>query len=398
MRKDWKYILYISLAFGLFVTIKLLSPKQYNWSMTFAHDDKNPYGAYALSELLPGLFPGKKISHSYKTLYEVKDSLTNADNIVIISSNFSADKEDTKVLLEHLEKGGSAFISAQYFWGHFSDTLNVTAYDYFFKSGQIFGKQDTSILKFANAQLDTVQEFFYRRDNIHNYFNRFDTTRTTIIAKNDYDYPVTIRLKIGKGNLILNSTPLMFSNIYLLSSHNHQFVSKTLSYLPKENVIWTEYYHLGRMEASSPLRFILTNEPLRWAYYITAISLLMFMIFEMKRRQRIIPIIKPLANTTLEFVSAIGNLYYQRGDHKNIAEKKINFFMEQLRSKYWLNTTHLDETFITTMAKKLGREEENIHKLIHVINTIRSKEKITAEELLELNKCMGAFESPTHKL
>lgn len=394
MRKDWKYILYISLAFGLFVTIKLLSPKQYNWSMTFAHDDKNPYGAYALSKLLPGLFPGEKISHSYKTLYEVKDSLADADNIIIIGSNFSADKEDTKVLLEHVEKGGSALISAQYFWGHFSDTLNVTTYDYFFKSGHIFGKQDTSILRFANAQLDTAHEFFYRRDNIHNYFNRFDTTRTTIIAKNDYDYPVTIRLKIGKGNLILNSTPLIFSNIYLLSSHNHQFISKTLSYLPKENVTWTEYYHLGRMEAASPLRFILTNEPLRWAYYITLISLLMFMIFEMKRRQRIIPIIKPLGNTTLEFVNTIGNLYYQRGDHKNIAEKKINFFMDQLRSKYWLNTTHLDEIFITTMAKKLGREEQDVRKLINVINAIRSKEKITAEELLELNKCMGDFESP----
>lgn len=397
MRKDWKYILYISLAFGLFVIIKLLSPKQYNWSMTFAHDDKNPYGAYALSKLLPGLFPGEKISHSYKTLYEIKDSLAAVDNIIIIGSNFNADKEDTKVLLDHVEKGGSAFISAQYFWGHFSDTLNVTTYDYFFKSGHIFGKQDTSILKFANTQLDTAQEFFYRRDNIHNYFNRFDTTRTTIIAKNDYDYPVTIRLKIGTGNLILNSTPLIFSNIYLLSSHNHQFISKTLSYLPKENVTWTEYYHLGRMEASSPLRFILTNEPLRWAYYITLISLLMFMIFEMKRRQRIIPIIKPLGNTTLEFVNTIGNLYYQRSDHKNIAEKKINFFMDQLRSKYWLNTTHLDEIFITTMAKKLGRAEEDVRKLINVINAIRSKEKITAEELLELNKCMGDFESPTSK-
>jgi hypothetical protein len=33
--------------------------------------------------------------------------------------------------------------------------------------------------------------------------------------------------------------------------------------------MWTEYYHLGRMESTTPLRFILTNEPLRWGYYIT---------------------------------------------------------------------------------------------------------------------------------
>jgi hypothetical protein len=112
MKKDWKYVLYISLAVGLFVIVKLSGPKQYNWSVTYAHDDKNPYGAFALSELLPGLFDGKRISHSYKTLYEIKDSLGSSDNIVIVASNFSADKEDTKVILQHLERGGSAFISA----------------------------------------------------------------------------------------------------------------------------------------------------------------------------------------------------------------------------------------------------------------------------------------------
>jgi hypothetical protein len=391
MKKDWKYLLYISLAVGLFVIVKLSGPKQYNWSITYAHDDKNPYGAFALSELLPGLFDGKRISHSYKTLYEIKDSLGSSDNIVIVASNFSADKEDTKVILQHLERGGSAFISAQYFWGHFSDSLNVTTYDYSFRSGNIFDKRDTSFLKFANVQLDTVKEFPYRRDNIHNYFNHFDSARTTVIAKNDYNYPVTIRMKIGKGNLILNSTPLVFSNIYLLSSDNHEFVSKTLSYLPNENVSWTEYYHVGRMEISTPLRFILTNEPLSWAYYLTVISILLFMIFEIKRKQRIIPIIKPLGNTTLEFVSTIGNLYYQRSDHKNIAEKKINFFLDQLRSKYWVNTSRLDETFVQMLAKKTGKNEGDVGKIIKLITGIRTKDVIPAEDLIELNDQIEKF-------
>ena len=116
MRKDWKYILYISLAFGLFIAVKLISPKTYDWSVTFAHDDKNPYGAYALNELLPGLFPDQKIFHSYKTLYEIKDSLKAKENIIVIGSNFSADKQDTKMLLHHVAQGGSAFISAEYFY------------------------------------------------------------------------------------------------------------------------------------------------------------------------------------------------------------------------------------------------------------------------------------------
>jgi hypothetical protein len=124
------------------------------------------------------------------------------------------------------------------------------------------------------------------------------------------------------------------------------------------------------------------------------ISILMFMLFEMKRKQRIIPIVKPLANTTLEFVGTIGNLYYQSGEHKSMAEKKIHFFMDHLRSKYWLTTTHLDETFVGIASKKTGRSEEEVRDLISVINSIRAKEKISEEELIDLNNRIEKFNAP----
>jgi hypothetical protein len=391
MKNDWKYILYISLAVALFVSVKLLSPKQHNWAMTFAQEDKNPYGAYALNKLLPDIFSASQIIHSYKTLYEIKDSLNKTDNILIVTANFNAGKEDTHALLKHLENGGSAFISAQYFGDYFHDTLKISTTDYFFQNGAGYDSRDTSYLKTVNAMLDTVQEFKYRRDNIHNYFDRFDTTKTTIIAKNDFNYPVTIRMQIGKGTLILNSTPLIFTNIYLLSENNHEFISKSLSYLPNERINWTEYYHLGRMEVSTPLRFVLSNEPLRWAYYIAVISLLIFMVFEMKRKQRIIPVIEPISNTTLQFVSTIGNLYYHRGDHKNIAEKRISFFLEELRSKHGLNTSELDDEFVKKLSRKFNSDEEHGRRLVRLINFIKSTNNLTEEKLIQLNTDLEKF-------
>jgi hypothetical protein len=391
MKKDWKYVLYISLAFAIFVTVKLLAPKQYSWQISFAHEDKNPYGGFALNELIPGIFPTGKINHSYRTLYELKDSLKSSDNIVVISSNFMADKEDSRALLKHVEQGGSAFISAEYYSENFADTVGISTKDYLFKSGDFFARKDSAALKLVSSAIDTTNQFFYKRDNVHNYFNRIDSTTTTVIARNDYHMPVTIRRKWGKGNLILNSTPLVFTNIYLLSNENHRFVSATLSYLPSSNVTWTEYYHLGRMEAGTPLRFILNTPPLKWAYYITVIALLFFVIFEMKRKQRIIPIVKPLANTTLEFVTTIGNLYFQRGDHKNIAEKKIYFFLDQIRTKYWINTTSLDEIFIHTLGVKTGHTEAEARKLVNSILAVKSKPAISAGELVELNKQIENF-------
>jgi hypothetical protein len=147
------------------------------------------------------------------------------------------------------------------------------------------------------------------------------------------------------------------------------------------------------MESSTPLRFILSNESLRWAYYITIVSVLVFIGFEMKRKQRIIPVIPPLENTTLEFVGTIGNLYYQSAEHKNIAEKKINFLMDQIRSKYWLNTNVLDEAFINALARKSGKAEEDVRSLMKSISAIQVKERISSEELIDLNKKIEKFNS-----
>lgn len=393
MRRDWKYFLYIGAAVGIFVILKLASPKKYDWTITFSHSDKNPYGAFALSELLPSIFNGQKISRSYLTIYEIKDSLKSEDNVLIVATGFSADKEDTDVLLEHVHGGGTVFISAQNFWGHFSDTLNVYTYDYFFKGGNILGRRDTTALKFAGIAMDTTAEYFYRRDNIHNYFYRFDTARTTVIARNDRNLPVTIRVRWGKGSFILNSTPLIFTNIYLLSGNNNEFVSTTLSYLNQAPVQWTQYYHVGRMESRTPLRFILSDTSLRWAYYITVISILIFVVFEMKRKQRIIPVITPLANTTLEFVGTIGNLYYQSAEHRNIAEKKIHFLMDQIRTKYWLNTNALDENFTLALTRKSGKPEEDVRAVVNAIIAIQSKDKISSAELIDFNRKIEKFNS-----
>jgi hypothetical protein len=389
--KDWKYVLYVGGAIALFVFVRLIAPKQYDWTVTFAHDDKNPYGAYALSELLPALFTKENINHSYQTLYELKDSLKQEGNFLIISSTFSPEKEDVHALLNHLEQGGKAFISAEYFYGLFSDTLKVVTNDYLFNSDPSASTTDSSYLKLSNRVFDSGQEYWYERDNIHRYFQKFDSTKTTVVARNDYGRAVTIRMKWGKGDLILNSTPLIFTNIYLLSKNNHDFIAKTLSHLPDDKLQWTEFYHLGRMESATPLRFILTNEPLRWAYYLTLLAIVIFMVFEMKRRQRIIPVIAPLANTTLEFVSTIGNLYYQNGNHKNIAEKKIIFLFEYIRSKYLLQTNYIDENFMKALALKSGKSQEDILSLFRTISFIQKATVISPEQLMDLNSKIENF-------
>lgn len=191
--KDWKYILYLSLAFGVYLIVQLSSPKSFDWTPTYASEDKNPFGAYALKQLLPEIFKGKKISVSNQTIYELKDSLKADENILILTHHFNMKEEDSKVLLEHAARGASVFIAAQSYYGTLADTLNINTYDYLFRNSIYEQRGDTSFVKFVNRNLDTARHYIFKRDNIHNYFGTFDSTRTSVIAENDFHQPVALR-------------------------------------------------------------------------------------------------------------------------------------------------------------------------------------------------------------
>lgn len=385
--KDWRYILYISLAVGVFVLLKLLAPKQYDWQVTFKSDDKNPYGGYVFGKMLPTLF-NDSVKLTNETIYEIKDSLDREGSLIIISQGFHLEESDLKSLLSFVDKGGSAFISNNYSWGHFDDTLSIH------KSQNAYGfnlnSSDSAYLTLTNGP-DSGTKFYFEMDNIDNYFASFDTTKVSVINRNSEGNPTTIRVPFGKGQVILNSTPMIFTNIYLNHRENHKLFESLLSYIPDGNVIWTSYYQTGRSEASTPLRYILKEEGLAWAYYLTICSLLVFILFELKRRQRIIPIIPPVENNSLEFIQTVGNLYFQSGDHKNVATKRINYFLDQIRSRYYISTLKLDEAFIQLLIRRSGKPDAIVHNLITTINKINKRSEISKSDLIDLSAQMDKF-------
>lgn len=390
MKGDTKYILILVGAAIIFIVVKLLIPKPIDWTPTFSHVDKNPFGAYLIGEQLPDIFPDREITHSNQTIYELQDSAVK--NLLIISERMVLPEEDIESLLTMVEDGMNAFIASEYFSGEMGDTLEIKAVDYFFNK-DIFNNlnaDDTSYLSLVNNSLAQTH-YEYARENTRNYFENFDSLNTTVLAVNDLNRPTLIKISKGEGNLFLCSTPLAFTNNYLLYNDNYEFISSALSYLPDDDVTWTEYYQLGRMEPATPLRVILLSEPLKWAFYLAVISLLLFMFFEAKRKQRIIPIISPLRNTTLEFIGTISNLYFQKKDHKSIAEKRINFFLDKIRSHYFLNAHKGDSDFIEKLVHKSGNDEQAVKALFDQINRIRSKSDISEKELLTLSNRIDDF-------
>ncbi len=389
MTKDWRYIFYIAILVAIFLLVQLSRSKQFDWRVTYASADANPYGTVALQTLLRQ--SGYQLNNSYKTFYELKDSIPTETALFAVARSMSVGTEDTNALLQYVARGGHALLMGDYFYGKLADTLGISVDDNLFKGGELFPQKDTLNLHLVNTSFDTLATFPVRNDHIHTHFGRVDSVRATVLIRNEANQPVAIRVQHGQGTLILACTPMVLTNIHILSSDNARLASSLFSCLNSTAITRTEYYHLGRMEAGTPLRFILHNETLRWAYYLLMCLILLFIFFEAKRKQRIIPIIKPLENTTLEFVATIGNLYYQRGDHKNIAEKKITFFWDRVRSNYYLNVSPGQDGFAEVLAKKTGHMPQAVHDLLSQFNAVHNARQIDGSTLQKLSESIAEF-------
>jgi len=201
------------------------------------------------------------------------------------------------------------------------------------------------------------------------------------------------RVPHGQGHLYLCTLPLAFTNYFVLQPGTANFAFAALSYLPTGRPVWwDEYQKQGRQEEQSLLRVLLAHDALRWALYLTLLGALLFVVFEARRRQRVIPILKPLPNTTLLFTRTVASLYRQGASHVPIAEKKIGLFLEHLRTRFHEPGLDLnDEAARERLAQKTGLPRADIDALVRRINYLLTAPRVTDADLLGLNKAINDF-------
>ena len=186
--------------------------------------------------------------------------------------------------------------------------------------------------------------------------------------------------------------PLALTNYFVLDNETSSFAEALLSLFPAEQPLThNEYYQMGRMESASSIRFLLKHKSLRWAYFLLIGSLALYVLFEMKRRQRIIPIIAPLKNTTLEFVNTLGSLHFRQSNHVNLAKKRVLYWLDFVRSHYNISASQIDKEFIMELANKSGKEKAMIELLVHTVIKVQDGGNLEETELLAFEKLLNKF-------
>lgn len=227
---------------------------------------------------------------------------------------------------------------------------------------------------------------------------------STVMMSHAGDY-AAIFIPLGEGGICFSSFPRMISNYGLMDTGYESMISGLLSILPDdlETVYWDEWIKVGNQRrrddreaesGPSPLSFIWKHEALRMALLLTLGAIILLLVFQTQRLQRIIPPSPPLSNSTLDFTDTVGRLYFQDQQHLQPAIKRISAFREYLTETYLLPETFGSEEYCKALAAKSGRDLNKVNTLIRTIEGAESATTLNEDQLQFLSQQIDAFIHP----
>lgn len=373
----------------IYIVAEFNQPKPVSWDSTLYFKDKIPYGTYIFYHQLNDFFPDANVKRTNNSVAKLfTDTGTIHGNYLIIAHSVNLDKTEYKALERFVHAGNSVFISAFRFGGYLGRSLKLSTYSEYKASQMVFN--------FTNGSIKQGTGYQFRYAEANQYFYNFDTARAVSLCKNQLGHTNYLKFKLGSGNLYLLTNPHMLTNYALLKPQGAAFAENALSYLPPvKTVYWDEYQNNDIPEDLSPMRVIFSHENLRWPYYISLASLLLFVLYEVKRRQRVIPVIEPLKNATLDFVTTVGNVYYEQRDNSDIAVKKITYFSDFLRTRYQLKLDFKDKDFPDKLARKAGIDKSFAKDLTEHIAYMVAQSRVSDHDLITLNNLIDKFYAQT---
>jgi len=377
--------------------------------ITFDKADKIPYGTYIAYHNLPHLFPRASMAINDKQpgFWRTLTSDSEGQALLIISPWFRADEFEMKKLINFVKNGNTVFVSAAILSYEVQNILKCDAPDAYLLNDNLAANKnsDTFSVSLLNPPFSPDQEYGCPGVKFESYFSKLDTATASVFGNGASKLPNFIQLKAGRGAMYFHLTPLSFSNYFLLYGDNITYYDKTLSVIPKntKKLIWDQYFlhkkyygfNGGSGRSDSMISVLMKNPSLRAALWVLIVLVVLYVLQEMRRKQRIIPEMAKPGNDSLDFVKTVGRLYYEKGDNLNLSRKMAAYFLEHIRNKYKLSTSQLDDEFISLLQKKTGYQEEELNRLIFFIKQMDEAPAVTDEELAEFHKNLEQFYKAT---
>lgn len=387
------FIVIAVLLFVAMMFIEMATPRHFVWKATFTHNDDQPFGAALFDSVMASSLTQGYTTTSL-TLSQLEKSIPASERHVylIVSDEQPLSASDEEALMHLLQRGDQFLINATewasdtiedilrfkvkgyaYPWirslkhnvlNHTYDTLQwVTKGTPYAACQWIVPEElnDACLTAYQPSAFKplVVMRKFMPDDEV------WDSDSDEYIQVEAHHQTDTIAAVIDykQGRMVVAACPLVFTNYGVVYYGGATMALRLLSTLQRYPVIRLD--PKAKTEAGgvseAPTRYIMSQPPLRWAGRLLALVVLLAMIFTARRRQRVIPVIKPPVNRALEMVRHIGSLYFHRHDNADLLTKKYQFFVEEVRKLTMIDLddeAHIDDAYLLLQqASGIPRDE-----------------------------------------
>ncbi|RTQ50049.1 DUF4350 domain-containing protein [Hymenobacter gummosus] len=390
----------------VWVLVALNAPKEIDWAPTYRNDYKNPLDTYALFRLLPTT-AGSAVNTTRQSPYEVLEDSTDAPaTYFFLSNGFRPGPADARALHRYMRRGGTVWVAASSIElpdGQDSlwqlPSLDPLGYLGLRPTDTFTFRLTAPLLRSRQARMPGRANYdFFDRDSLGQlvFATGPDSTQplrgAVVLASDHEQHPVLVRLPMGRGQLLWCSAPYLLSNYGVLHRQNARFAAGMLSYLPAGPLLWDEFYKQGRGGDDSSLRVVMNSPALRWAWYTLLLGGLLFALLGARRRQRPVPTIRPLPNTSLLFARTVAGLYRRGRNHQPLAALRIRLFFDYLRTRFQEPVpASIDADYPRRLSLRTGIPQPEVTTLLARLHGYLDAEFVAETELHELQRLLDAF-------
>lgn len=403
--------LFFILLIGAFVDAAM-QPRQPSEEYSLNTSSQDQYGTSVLVGQLQHFFPGNKTRRliapdlsPYYSFFEtdpyassnstdtaLQDDLELFDldsdyypsfNFIGINEDFIMSEIDIKSLLLHVYQGNDALFLSNDLPLFLKQQLDLEI----FRNSDIRAGDAHFNLKYKDGPF-IQHEKYEQYAQIVSYPDNGE-----IIVRNEEEEIIGIKIPVGKGSVTLFTLPVIFTNYYILKS-TREVSSAVLKDLKLQDTYYAQFTSgVRRAEHKQPslLSYIFSQPPLKWAFYTIIFSVLIFMFFKIKREQRVIPIIEAPENNSLKYTETLSNLYLLHRDHKEMALKKMHYFLAMVRQEYFLDIQKLDAIFFERLSAKSKVDQKIIKEMFDQYVHIQNQKSISKNEFLAFSRYIQYF-------
>jgi hypothetical protein len=449
----------VAAVIGLVTYFIISGDDEINWGMTFSPESKEPYGTYIVEKLVKQSDQFSSYTFLKDSTYkEVQPDNSAYDNYVFIGGTYFAKSRDIDTLISYLQRGNNVFISAEEFdkdltealvenaaydefyeepyeelndenevaWDEYSDYEDTEQVeeDYYYENLPNVSIEYTTKVKVntTNPSLSTELNYIYEFDTLpygwayfnQDFINQFIGRKFEIIGELESlqnlgnKQPNLIKIQIGKGAVYLHSTPMLFTNLHQLKNENQEMAARLLGQLGGGKTYWADFnrkphyddlnneYNDPSKPDESALEFILSEPSLRWAYYLALLGLLLYLILGAKRKQRAIPVLPSMENTSIEYAEVVSQLFFKQQNHLKLIDLKMDLFKQYIRERYRIKTPSTKdefEPFFVRLSTISGIPVDDIKWIFNKHITVQKELTADAITMVTFHKKLEEFYS-----